>query len=220
MTDYSTNNTRSKLNEIKLYENSKERDHYDCLSDLYSIIKTTDLLEAAFSRDAINPDEYTEQCNKLISQFKATEKSLVLSKSIVDADTFYRQYQIDCPRAYARLFQAGVPATFIHPTSSNKAESLIVAETVQAFITTMDALKLGQRAVDEIQPLIAELMAALAKVKSLTTDFEGLVKMKLWLTKLNALRAADEMEENDIRQLLFDVESSYSAFHKHLSSAH
>jgi hypothetical protein len=32
-----------------------------------------------------------------------------------------------------------------------------VAETVQHFITAMDAVKLEQRAVDEIQPLISDL---------------------------------------------------------------
>jgi ESCRT-I complex subunit VPS28 len=114
---------------------------------------------------------------------------------------------------------SGVPATVLHPAQDNRLESVIVAETVQAFITAMDALKLGQRAVDEIQPLISDLMASLAKVHSLPTDFEGLVKTKLWLQKLNDMRAADEIDEDEIRQLLFDLESSYSGFHKHLSSS-
>jgi ESCRT-I complex subunit VPS28 len=112
----------------------------------------------------------------------------------------------------------GVPATVIHPAIDNRLESVIVAETVQAFITTMDALKLGQKAVDEIQPLVSDLMGSLAKIRSLPSDFEGLIKIKLWLQKLNEMRAADEIEEVEIRQLLFDLESSYSAFHKHLSS--
>lgn len=82
----------------------------------------------------------------------------------------------------------------------------------------MDALKLGQRAVDEVQPLISELMSSLGRVPSLSSEFEGVVKMSVWLKKLNEMRAADEIEENDVRQLLFDLESSYTAFHKHLSS--
>lgn len=106
----------------------------------------------------------------------------------------------------------------MHPTLDSRADSVVIAETVQAFITTMDALKLGQKAVDEIQPLVSDLTGSLAKVRNLSGNFEGLVKMKLWLQKLNEMRAADEMDENEIRQLLFDLESSYSAFHKHLSS--
>jgi ESCRT-I complex subunit VPS28 len=45
----------------------------------------------------------------------------------------------------------------------------------------------------------------------------GIVKMRLWLRKLNDMRAADEIGEDESRQLLYDLESSYSAFHKHLN---
>ncbi len=116
------------------------------------------------------------------------------------------------------VFCSGVPATVIHGTSEHQTESVVVAETVQAFITTMDALKLGQRAVDEVQPLVAEVMTSLMRVANLPSNFEGAVKLKLWLKKLNEMRAVDEIEEDESRQLLFDVESSYSAFHKHLQA--
>ena len=45
----------------------------------------------------------------------------------------------------------------IHASNDTRSDVKIVAETVQAFITAMDALRLEQKAVDEIQPLIAEL---------------------------------------------------------------
>lgn len=110
-----------------------------------------------------------------------------------------------------------MPATVMHPTSSdNRADTAIVAETVQAFITTMDALQLGQRAVDEIHPQFSELVAALAKVRTLPADFDGLENMKNWLIRLNAMRAADTIDDNDARQLLFDINLTYAAFHKHL----
>lgn len=100
----------------------------------------------------------------------------------------------------------------------DRAQSVIVAETVQAFITAMDALRLGQRAVDEIQPLIADVTGSLVRVPQLSPDFEGLQKMKLWLQKLHDMRAHDEIEEQDSRQLLFDVETSYNGFHSFLKS--
>jgi ESCRT-I complex subunit VPS28 len=90
-------------------------------------------------------------------------------------------------------------------------------ECVQAFITAMDALKLEQRAVDEVQPLISELMSALTRVGGLPVDFEGLVKMRLWLQKLNQMRAVEELSDEETRQLLFDLEGAYSAFHRYLS---
>lgn len=96
------------MGEIKPYENSRERNDLNILADLYSIIKATDLLEAAYSRDAISAIEYNEECSKLIAQFKATEKSLILNKTIESATEFYREYQVDCPRAFHRLIEAGM----------------------------------------------------------------------------------------------------------------
>jgi ESCRT-I complex subunit VPS28 len=103
-------------------------------------------------------------------------------------------------------------------SKDDRSHTVIVAETVQAFITTMDALRLGQRAVDEVQPLVSDVMRFLVKVPNLPGDFEGVVKMRLWLQKLHDMRAHDEIEEQESRQLLFEVESSYTAFHNFLKS--
>lgn len=46
----------------------------------------------------------------------------------------------------------------------------------------------------------------------LPPDFEGKVKVKEWIARLAKMRAADELTEQQTRQLLFDLESSYNAF--------
>lgn len=208
------------MGEVKQFDNSTERKNLVNLADLYSIIKATESLEAAYSRGAVNPTEYADACKLLISQFKTTETALVNSRKIVSADSFFREFNIDCSRAYERLVVSGAPATVMHGTTNdNRADTIVVAETVQIFITTMDALKLEQKAVDEIQPLVSDLMSSLNKVPSLPADFEAFTKMRLWLTKLNSMRASDELDEDEGRQLLFDLEASYSAFHKHLSDS-
>lgn len=208
---------RPKSDEIKLFESSQERGRLEDLSDLYSIIKATELLEAAYSRDAISSTEYSEACQRIIAQFKATESALIHQKAIESTDKFMLEFQIDCPRAHERLVVVGVPATVVHAVGSdNRAGTVIVAETVQAFITNMDALRLGQRAVDEIQPLISDLTSSLVRVTNLPADFEGVVKMRTWLQKLNEMRAHDEIDDQESRQLLFDLENSYAGFLKHL----
>jgi ESCRT-I complex subunit VPS28 len=83
----------------------------------------------------------------------------------------------------------------------------------------MDALKLDQKAVDEIQPLIADLMGSLNRIHGISPDFDAKVKIKSWLQKLNQLRAMDEICEDESRQLLFDLESSYGAFMEYLSTS-
>lgn len=203
--------------EIKQFDNNKERSRVEDLADFYSIIKRTEALEAAYSRDAISQEDYSTACFLLISQFKTAEAPLIRQNAIASADAFFKEFHVDCPRAYERLISSGVPATVIHASKdNNRTEGIIVAETVQAFITTMDALKLGQRAVDEVQPLVADTAASLVKVSNLPKDFESLEKLHLWLRKLNGMRAHEEIDEDEVRQLLFDIESSYGAFCNHL----
>ena len=156
--------------------------------------------------------QYTEACTKLISQFKTAETALRLGGFLDSMDAFLAQYRVDCPRAVERLVRVGVPATVLHNTSSRKADAVVVAQTVQSIITLMDALKLNVRAVDEIQPLLSEMMASLTQVHGLPPDFQGRDKMEAWLRKLNAMRASDELDEDQARQLSFDVERCYSSF--------
>ena len=44
----------------------------------------------------------------------------------------------------------------------------------------MDSLKLNMVAVDQIHPLLSDLMQALNKVSSLPADFDGKMKIRNW----------------------------------------
>ena len=81
-----------------------------------------------------------------------------------DVEGFMAHYRLDCPRAVERLVRVGVPATVVHNTTNDRADSVNVAQTVQHFITVMDSLRLDVRAVDEIQPLLSDLMSSLTQV--------------------------------------------------------
>lgn len=117
--------------------------------------------------------------------------------------------QLDCSQGYHRLVVAGIPDVPA-PVGTVK----VVAEVVQYFITLMDSLKLGMVAVDEIQPLLGDLMSALNQVNTLPPDFDAKQKVQNWLTILNKMKASDELDKEQIRQMMFDLEGSYNAFHR------
>jgi ESCRT-I complex subunit VPS28 len=117
--------------------------------------------------------------------------------------TFMHIYQMDCPRARERLLVMGVPEPIKSEDQSKVA--MTVAETVQHFITAMDAVKLEQRAVDELQPLLSDLMESLARLPETPTDFEPNKKVEKWLKTLNSMRAVEEISEEDSRQLYLDL---------------
>jgi ESCRT-I complex subunit VPS28 len=128
---------------------------------------------------------------------------------------FMALYEMDCPRATERLLRMGVPEPMKN-ADSNTAVAVTVAETVQHFITTMDAVKLEQRAVDELQPLLSDLMDCLTRLPETPNDFEPNRKVRKWLQKLNAMRAVDQIDEDDARQLYHDLDSAYAEFTRYL----
>lgn len=100
----------------------------------------------------------------------------------------------------------------------------------------MDAIKLKYRAKDQLYPMLQELMTGYARFKG-SKDWEGRGKMVSWLVViyyhalyilksgnyrlilLNGMKASDELNEEQSRQLLFDVEHAYAEFFRSLGGA-
>lgn len=202
------------MSEVKLWQNKRERENLDNLADLFAILKTTEKLERAYVRDAISAREYEPACNKLIAQFKTLYSSI--KYMVPDVNQFMAQYNMQCPMAAQRLLHSGIPATYEHgkpdEEGGSQGNAVSVASTVQYFITTMDTLKLNMIAVDQVYPLLSDLVQSLHKVKQLPPDFEGKQKTKEWLSKLHAMPASQDLGEDEVRQLLFDLETAYTAF--------
>ena len=55
----------------------RKRDAIEELGTLFTIIRVTEALEAAYSGDAVTEKKYSEECLKLIAQFKSTESALI-----------------------------------------------------------------------------------------------------------------------------------------------
>ncbi|XP_077029394.1 vacuolar protein sorting-associated protein 28 homolog, partial [Agelaius phoeniceus] len=70
----------------------------------------------------------------------------------------------------------------------------------------------------QIQPDLRELMETMTRMSSLPPDFEGRQKVNLWLQTLSAMSASDELDDSQVRQMLFDLESAYNAFNRFLHS--
>ncbi|EEA25537.1 hypothetical protein EYB25_002797 [Talaromyces marneffei] len=208
--------------EVKLASSSAERDLYESLAEIYSIIVTLDGLEKAYIRDAISESEYTETCARLLKQYKSTLGDDTVAREFVDLETFKRTWQLECPRATERL-RIGLPATVeqashgAHTPSSSMptnahagaSGSLILAAT-ENFITFLDALKLNMVSKDALHPLLSEVIQSVNKVTD--RDFESRGKIIQWLITLNQMRATEELSDDQARELSFDIEQAYQGF--------
>lgn len=198
--------------EVPQFENQRDRERSEELAEFYAIIRTTEALESAFNRQSMSAAVYEEICYAYIRQFKTTERALQQCAAITTAENFFKEFQLDCPFAHQRLIIDGTPSTNMSRNVSVTTDRQAYVQATQAFITAMDAIKLDQREMDEIQPHIRDILVGLNKIQGLPADFEGLTKMKSWLQRLNEMRATDAIDEQNARQLAFDLESSYGAF--------
>lgn len=80
----------------------------------------------------------------------------------------------------------------------------------------MDLLKLGGLAVDELQPHVADLMESLGNVETIEPEHLAKVRVRSWLVVLNGMKASQELQEEQGRQMLFELDASYNAFLKSL----
>lgn len=83
--------------EVKLSTTAAERDLYDSLAEIYSIIITLDGLEKAYIRDSIPESEYTELCGRLLNQYKSILKDETVSREFVDLDSFKSKWDVSDP---------------------------------------------------------------------------------------------------------------------------
>ncbi|KAJ0017831.1 hypothetical protein Pint_10723 [Pistacia integerrima] len=206
--------------EVKLWNDKREREMYENFAELYAIIKATEKLEKAYIRDILSSTEYEAECQKLIAHFKTLASTL--KDTVPSIERFADTYKMDCPAALNRLVTVGVPATVEHraaAAASTSTSAAIVAECVQNFITAMDTLKLEFKAVDQVYPLLSDLLGSLNKLSILPPDFEGKTKMKEWISRLSKMGAADELTDQQARQLHFDLDSSYNSFMAALPNA-
>jgi len=198
---------------VPLFASAQERDQHERLAELYSLIKAVEMLERAFVRDAVSSKDYAPACKDLIAKYRT---ALKLCPPGTELHRFVAETKLDCKAAVERL-TVGRPDVSEESSESNKGGARVVAEAVQHFITAMDSLKLHLVAADQIHPILSDLSESLQKVPSLPADWECKTKLQHWLATLDKMQASDELRPEQTRQLLFDLESSYAAFHKLLN---
>lgn len=200
--------------EVKLFRHAREREKYDNMADLFALVSTLQNLEKAYIRDCVTPQEYTAACSKLLVQYKVAFK-LIQGEEFPTIDVFVKKYRLDCPAALERI-REDRPIT-IKDDKGNTSKC--IADIVSLFITIMDKLRLGIKAMDELHPELRDLVDTMNRLSIIPESFEGKVKVRTWLDTLNSMQASDELSDDQVRQLLFDLESAYSAFNNLLHSS-
>jgi len=192
-----------------------ERDLYDSLAEIYSIIITLNALEKAYLKDSITEGDYTDTCSRLLKQYKSNLANETVTRAFGDLDSFTKEWQMECSRAVERL-RVGIPAT-VEQGPSHKpsqqgdfADATLVINATETFITLLDAIKIGLVEKDTLHPLLVEIIQAVNKVTDI--DFESKGKIVQWLITLNQMRAAEKLNDEQAREFEFDMQQAYHGF--------
>ena len=119
------------MEEVRLSRNPREREKYDNLAELFAVLTTLQCLEKAYIGDRVLPDEYTKNCSRLLTQFKAAFKQ-VQGEEFPTVEEFMRKYRLDCPAALVRI-KEDRPIT-VKDDKGNQTR--LIAETVALFINS------------------------------------------------------------------------------------
>ena len=202
--------------EVKIADSAAERDIIDSLAEIYGIIRTLDGLEKAYVTDAVTEAEYTEICSKLLKQYNGILNDENVTKEFVDLDTFCRRWEIECPRA-TKTLRVGMPLPEVQPTAAplravapTGASGSLILTATENFITFLDALRLNMVSKSSLHPLLTEVIQSVNKVTD--QDFENRGKIIQWLITLNQMKTSEELNEEQARDLAFDMEQAYNGF--------
>jgi hypothetical protein len=89
--------------EVKLADSATERELYESLAEIYSIIITLDALEKAYLRDSIHEAEYTETCDRLLRQYKSNLADDSVADAFGDLERFKVEWGLEVPKACRHL---------------------------------------------------------------------------------------------------------------------
>lgn len=132
--------------EIRLHRTAREREHYDNLAELFSVINTLNCIEKAYVRDAIAAKEYTALCSKLLVQYNVSFNQ-VKSEEYPTIQAFMSKFNFDCSLAMERI-REGRPITIKDDKGSI---AKCIADIVSLFITITDRLRLNIKSMDEVR---------------------------------------------------------------------
>ncbi|QIW97434.1 hypothetical protein AMS68_002952 [Peltaster fructicola] len=211
--------------EVKLAETSAERDLYESLAEIYSIIITLDALEKAYLRDSIKESEYTETCDRLLRQYKSNLADETVAAAFGDLERFKAEWNLEVPKATERL-KVGLPATVqqapaqqqrpISQQPGNNGAATHIVAVSESFITLFDAVKLNILNKETLHPILVDIIQAVNKVTD--REFESKGKIVQWLITLNQMRVADSLSSEQARELQFDMQLAYDGFKSTLES--
>ena len=92
-------------------------------------------------------------------------------------------------------------------------------EITKLMISAIDVIALEIKSVDQLFPYIRDIQFSLGNFPNLPPTFQGTATLKRWSDFFGSKQATDELSEQELRQLKFDIENTMNAFNENVLGA-
>ena len=120
------------------------------------------------------------------------------------------QYNIQHCASAKQLLKSGQSNYRGEETDRNLAQR--VFDITTKFIAPIDVLALDIKSVDDLLPALRDVQQALTAYPNLPADYQGLPTVTAWVNKMSVMKAAEEISDEDARQLKFELDGAMQRF--------
>lgn len=194
----------------RLYTDKHERERFDDMAAIFSLLTATERLENMWARRGATPQQdYEMQCDRLIKQYKTLAAT---GNAVPDLRRFIAEYDCKANLAYARL-EEGVPATVL---GRNKNVYKYVMNCTSMFYHLSDTIVMEQTGVDVLLPELTTLNRNLETIKRMAphSNYDFNQKINAWSQRLNEMPAHKKLSNEDAAQLKLDLDTSFQEFER------
>lgn len=198
---------------IVLLRDEAEKDRFEDMSAVFSLITTTERLENIWARrGAFSKDDYEHHCETLIHSYNALRPSI--DKYIPNIDMFIAEYDCKASKARGRL-QAGVPATVQVAgagTAKAKDRERAVMRCTFLFHEITNTIDLKQLSKYFLLPSLTSLMKMLNVLSTQNDNLEINHKLRKWVEKLNDMQPYEQLTDEEGSALRLDMDLGFDEF--------
>jgi ESCRT-I complex subunit VPS28 len=93
-----------------------------------------------------------------------------------------------------------------------------VFDITTKIISALDIVSMGIASVDQLTPYVRDILTALNNYPNLPATFSGTQTIRKQIDILAQKQATDDLSENELRQLKFDIENVMNQFNELLGA--
>jgi len=153
--------------------------------------------------------EYDAECRSLLHQYTLSSQAIPNFEGL---DAFLRGYNLGHCQSAKRRLEEGRSGYKGEDFDRNLGQR--VFEITHKFISAIDVVSLNLTSVDQLAPAVKDIQQALATYPALPSKYTGTASIGKWVTFFSAKKASDELTEEEVRQLKYDLDNALSEFNE------